>query len=37
MAVCTNSVIHYTKGSDDLSGIDVLKKILREGFIPKGR
>lgn len=35
MAVCTNSVIHYTKGSDDLSGIDVLKKILREGFIPK--
>lgn len=35
MAVCTNSVIHYTNGSDDLSGIDVLKKILREGFIPK--
>ncbi len=35
MTVCTNSVIHYTKGSKSFSGINVLKQILKEGFIPK--
>ena len=35
MTICTNSVVHYTKGSNGLSGVDVLKHILMEGFIPK--
>lgn len=37
MAVCTNSVVHYTNDNihTGLSGLDILQKIISEGFIPK--